>query len=105
MMYRNSLPTPFPACRVLNLYKVCKPTNQPRNDTDMNRAIFTLRSGTPTARAEAWLPPTAKIQLPIRVRCRIQPDKATNANHHSTVTSMVTEPTLKLEEKIACRML
>ncbi len=38
----------------------------------MNRPILTRVTGTPTARALAALPPTAKIQLPILVRCRIQ---------------------------------
>ena len=50
------------------------PVNQHRNDTVMNRPTFTRVTGTPTARALAALPPTAKIQLPIFVRCRIQAD-------------------------------
>ena len=43
------------------------PTNQAQNPTNMNSPIFTLVTGTPTARALSWSPPTAKIQLPIRV--------------------------------------
>jgi hypothetical protein len=38
----------------------------------MNRPIFTLATGTPTARALGAEPPTEKIQLPTRVRSRIQ---------------------------------
>ena len=38
----------------------------------MNRPIFTLATGTPTARALIADPPTEKIQLPRRVRSRIQ---------------------------------
>ena len=34
----------------------------------MNRAIFVATTGTPTARAAAESPPTAKIQLPTVVR-------------------------------------
>ena len=37
----------------------------------MNSPILTLGTGTPTARAESALPPTAKIQLPTLVRSRI----------------------------------
>ncbi len=44
----------------------------------MNRPILTLLTGTPTARAESALPPTAKIQLPTLVRSRIQVPMATN---------------------------
>ena len=33
--------------------------NQARKDTVMNRPIFTRVTGTPTARAESALPPTA----------------------------------------------
>ena len=55
---------------------------------------MTRVTGTPTARALAALPPTAKIQLPILVRCRIQADKTTNKSHHMTVIDNVTEPIL-----------
>ena len=50
---------PIPAWSVLNRYSVCIPTNQPRNDTVMNRPIFTFVTGTPTARALFASPPTA----------------------------------------------
>ena len=43
------------------------PTNQAAKPTNMNSPILTLFTGTPTARALSRLPPTAKIQLPIRV--------------------------------------
>ncbi len=55
----------------------------------MNRPILTFGTGTPTARALAALPPTAKIQLPTRVRSRIHVAMATNTNHQSTVTLIV----------------
>ena len=67
----------------------------------MNRPILTLFTGTPTARADAALPPTAKIQLPIRVRVRIQVAMATNRSHHTTVILTVTLPMSKEDAKIA----
>src|SRR5689334_17974004 len=79
------------------------PTNQPKNETVMNRPIFDLTSGTPTARALSGFPPTAKIQFPVRVRCSTQAANATNRTHQITVPQMVTGPTLKFDEKIACR--
>ena len=51
----------------------------------MKRPIFTFLTGTPTARALSALPPTAKIQLPILVRCRIQAARITKMIHHKTV--------------------
>src|SRR4029453_6004455 len=70
------------------------PVNQQRKDTVMNRPIFTRVTGTPTARALAALPPTAKIQLPILVRCKIQADKTTNKSPHITVIDSDTDPIL-----------
>src|SRR4029453_2657662 len=70
------------------------PVNQQRKDTVMNRPTLTRVTGTPTARALAALPPTAKIQLPILVRCRIQADKQTNNNHHMTVIDSEMDPIL-----------
>ena len=67
----------------------------------MNSPIFTLGTGTPTARAESALPPTAKIQLPTLVRSRIQVPIATNSSHHSTVTLTVMNPSGMSEAKIA----
>ena len=67
----------------------------------MNRPIFTLFTGTPTARADAALPPTAKIQLPIRVRVRIHDAMATNSSHHTTVICTVTLPMSNDDAKIA----
>ena len=52
---------------MLNANSRCMPTNQAQKPTNMNRPILTLVTGTPTARALSWLPPTAKIQLPILV--------------------------------------
>src|SRR3712207_6337506 len=88
----NSLPTPRPACTVLKLNSRCMPRNQARNDTPMNRPILVARTGTPTARALAWLPPTAVIQLPVRVRSSSQVPTATNSSHHNTVTFSVMNP-------------
>ena len=48
------------------------PMNQASRPTPMNRPIFILPTGTPTARALGAEPPTEKIQLPTRVRSRIQ---------------------------------
>src|SRR3954452_5100700 len=74
------------------------PTNQPRNDTVMNKPIFVRITGTPTARALAAFPPTAKIQLPILVRCSTHAEIAMNSAHQITVPQTVTTPTWKLEE-------
>ncbi len=59
--------------------------------------VFT--TGTPVARAASAPPPTAKIQLPARVRSRIQVATATMANHHRMVTLRVTEPMFHCEAK------
>src|SRR6476620_5742389 len=67
----------------------------------MNNPILTLGTGTPTARAESWLPPAAKIQLPMRVRSRIQEPSATNTSHQITVMLMVMNPRSMLEAKMA----
>ena len=47
------------------------PVNQAIRPTVMNRPIFILPTGTPTARAEVGEPPTEKIQLPMRVRSKM----------------------------------
>ncbi|CAM5330094.1 hypothetical protein SGRIM128S_00260 [Streptomyces griseomycini] len=54
-------------------------------------------TGTPTARAARSLPPTAKIQLPARVRSRIQLPRATRASHHTTVALTGTPPTVRVD--------
>src|SRR5690348_6471884 len=69
----------------------------------MNSPILTFGTGTPTARAESWLPPTAKIQLPILVRSRIHEPIATNNNHHNTVILTVMKPSGMSGAKIALR--
>src|SRR5206468_3383530 len=76
------------------------PTNQARNETVMNSPIFTRVTGTPTARALAALPPTARIQFPILVRCRTQAANRTKAIQYSTVHQTVTLPIVKLDAKI-----
>ena len=48
------------------------PVNQASRPTPMNKPIFILPTGTPTARALGAEPPTEKIQLPMRVRSKIQ---------------------------------
>src|SRR5664279_147803 len=101
MMKRNSCPTPPPAWMVLNANSWCMPENHARNPTPMNSAILTLFTGTPTARALAGLPPTAKIQLPIRVRFNVQVATSTNSNHHTTVILTVTPKMSNDEAKIA----
>ncbi|CAM5564786.1 hypothetical protein SCYAM73S_02830 [Streptomyces cyaneofuscatus] len=54
-------------------------------------------TGTPTARAASASPPTAKIQLPKRVRSRIQVASATSATHHRMVTLYSTPPRVSVE--------
>ena len=54
------------------------PANQAMKPTAMNRPIFISATGTPTARADGADPPTEKIQLPMRVRSRIQVAMRTN---------------------------
>ena len=55
----------------------------------MNRPILIRCTGTPTARALAALPPTAKIQLPIPCAAGPMRDRATKKNHQITVIDMV----------------
>ncbi len=84
---------PCPDWTVLNENSRCMPTNQAANPTVMNNPILTLVTGTPMARAESWLPPTAKIQFPIRVLNSTQVAIAVNSSHHSTVIRTDTPPT------------
>ncbi len=77
------------------------PTNQAPKPTSMNREIFVKATGTPTARAESLLPPTAKIQLPYLVRSSTQVASAAKASHHTTVILTWTTPTSKDEENSA----
>ena len=51
----------------------------------MNSRIFTRWTGTPTLRAALASPPTAKIQLPKRVRASIQVASAVIAIHQITL--------------------
>src|SRR4029453_8862745 len=96
----NSLPRPRPDCTVLKANRMCMPVNQAMNPTVMNRPIFTLFTGTPTARELGAEPPTAKIQLPTWVRTRTQVAMTTNKSHQSSVIRMLTPPTLNSEAKI-----
>ena len=48
------------------------PTSQPAKAVVMNSPTLVLSTGTPTWRALCWAPPTAKIQLPARVRSSTQ---------------------------------
>src|ERR1700754_4980157 len=81
----NSLPTPWPDCTVLNANNRCMPANQAAKPTTMNRPIFTAVTGTPTARALSWSPPTAKIQLPILVLNSTHVATAVKSSHQNTV--------------------
>ncbi len=67
----------------------------------MNSAILVKVTGTPTARAESWLPPTAKIQLPYLVRSSTQVASAANTSHHKTVIFTSTPPMVNSEAKSA----
>ncbi len=75
------------------------PTNQAPKPTSMNSEILVNLTGTPTARALSWLPPTAKIQLPYLVRSSTQVASAANTSHHTTVIFTWTSPRWKEEEK------
>src|SRR5579872_5850573 len=70
------------------------------NPTAMNKPTLVWTIGTPTARALRALPPTAKIQLPTRVRKRIQVPSATSASHHKMLTLTSVPPTLNVDAKI-----
>ena len=47
------------------------------------------------------MPPTAKIQLPVRVRSRIQEASAANTSHHRTVILMFMKPSGMSAAKMA----
>ena len=72
------------------------PVNQAMNPTAMNRPIFIRPTGTPTARAAGAFPPTAKIQLPTRVRSRIHVAIRTKTIQQRTVMLTLTPPISKL---------
>ena len=58
------------------------PESQAAPDTIMNSVVFVRDAGTPSARAASLLPPTAKIQLPKRVRNSSHvPTTAKRMNH------------------------
>src|SRR5207248_9326412 len=98
----NSLPSPMPDCTVLNANRMCMPVNQARKPTVMNRPIFTLLTGTPTARELGDEPPTAKIQLPRCVRSSTQVPMMMNRIHHSNVTRIATPPMVNEEANTFC---
>src|SRR5437763_10629775 len=98
----NSLPMPMPDCTVLNANRMCMPVNQAMKPTAMNRPIFTLLTGTPTARELGAEPPTAKIQLPKWVRSSTHVAMITNRIHHSRVIRIDTPPMLKVEANTFC---
>src|SRR4029450_7089579 len=97
----NSLPSPRPDCTVLKTSRMCMPVNQAMNPTVMNRPIFTLLTGTPTARELGAEPPTAKIQLPMWARSRTQGADRMNRSHQSSVIRIETPPTLNSEANTA----
>ncbi len=57
-------------------------TKNAANAVVRKSAIFTRRTGTPTARAASGAPPVPKIQLPDRVRTRIHVAIAVRRIHH-----------------------
>src|SRR3954452_7976465 len=95
------MPTPSPDCTVLKENSWCMPTNQAPKPTSMNSEILVNFTGTPTARALSWLPPTAKIQLPYLVRSSTQVASAAKTSHHTTVILTWTPPTSNDDEKTA----
>ncbi len=82
----NSWPTPVFACTVEVRNSEIMPTSHAAPAVPMKRPTFVVKTGTPTWRADSLAPPTAKIQLPARVRRRIQVATAATRNHHSTET-------------------
>src|SRR5689334_23991342 len=98
----NSLPTPWPDCTVLNANSRCMPANQAQNPTNMNSPIFTAVTGTPTARALSWSPPTAKIQLPTRDLNSTYVAMAVNSSHQNTVMRTSTPKIDQLDENTFC---
>src|ERR1043165_4203815 len=93
---------PWPDCTVLKLNSRCMPTNHAQKPTNMNSPILTLVTGTPTARALSASPPTAKIQLPIRVLNSTQVATAVNTSHHTTVIRMLTPNSVNDEANTFC---
>src|SRR6266496_128995 len=81
MMYWNSSPMPWFACTLANRRMLIEPTSQAPNAVVMNSRIFVRTTGTPTARAESFEPPTAKIQLPNLVRTSSQAAIAVTTIH------------------------
>ena len=67
----------------------------------MNSPILTFGTGRRPRGRESALPPAAKIQLPIRVRSRIQEPSAMNTSHQMTVMLMVMKPRWMLAAKMA----
>ncbi len=78
------------------------PTSQPAPAVVMNRPILVRKTGTPTWRDAPWAPPTAKIQLPARVRSRIHDAMIVTTIHQITDTWIVAPPTEKVDPKIFC---
>src|SRR3954464_9049259 len=93
---------PWPDCTVLKANSRCMPANQAQKPTNMNSPIFTAVTGTPTARALSWSPPTAKIQLPIRVLNNTYVATAVNSSHHNTVIRTETPAIVNDDENTFC---
>ena len=73
MMYVNSSPMPWPACIEPSRSAIMIPTSAAAIDVIMNSAdLDALRPGRRRCAAAFASPPTAKIQLPKRVRERTQ---------------------------------
>src|SRR5262245_1221927 len=82
----SSWPMPILAWTEVNRTAPIVPTSQAAPAVAMNRPTLVPAAGTPTERAAGALPPTAKIQLPIFVRTRIQVATAAITIHHRIAT-------------------
>ncbi len=75
-------------------YSRCWPSTQAQNPTPRYSAVLVPATGTPTARAAAASPPTAKIQFPKLVRSSTQLPTTSRPSHHQTVALTVSPPTV-----------
>ena len=83
MMYWNSSPMPWFACTLAKRRMLIEPTSHAPSAVPMNSRIFVRTTGTPTERADTCDPPTAKIQLPNRVRTSSHAAIAVTTIHHT----------------------
>ena len=81
MMKMNSRPTPSFAWIDRSWIAVMIPSSADVVDVIMNSRIFVRATGTPMLRAATASPPTAKIQLPKRVRASSRRPSTVSAIH------------------------